>query len=98
MHEVSTRRCSRINRSLRWIGIELYEPPRYDGLTEIKVFIKELELQVPKQKRLLALDVILKETPTRWWVVHRQSDKYWEQCSRLIQIRFGPEEEVSVQK
>jgi hypothetical protein len=49
MHEVSTRRCARINRSLHWIGTKLYDPPRYDGLTEINVFIKSFELHVPEQ-------------------------------------------------
>jgi hypothetical protein len=48
MHEVSTRRCARINRSLHWIGTELCDPPRYDGLTEIDMFIKAFELQVPE--------------------------------------------------
>jgi hypothetical protein len=58
MHEVSTRRCACINRSLHWIGMELCDPPRYDGLTEIGMFVKSFELQVPEQQRLLALDVI----------------------------------------
>jgi hypothetical protein len=93
MHEVSTRRCARINQSLHWIGTELCDPPRYDGLTEIGIFIKSFELQVPEQQRLLALDVILKETPARWWAAHRKGMKDWAQCSRLMQIRFGPEEE-----
>jgi hypothetical protein len=44
----------------------------YDGLTDIIIFVKELELQVPKQKGLLALDVVLKTTPSRWWVSHRE--------------------------
>jgi hypothetical protein len=88
----------RINRSLHWIGTKLYDPPRYDGLTEIDMFIKSFELQVPEQQRLLALDVILKETPTRWWVMHRKGMKDWAQCSRLMQICFGPEEAKGVHK
>jgi hypothetical protein len=40
MHEVSTRRCSHINRYLCWIGTELSNPPRYDGITKINMFIK----------------------------------------------------------
>jgi hypothetical protein len=34
MHEVSTRWCAHITRSLHWIGTELCDPPKYDGLTE----------------------------------------------------------------
>jgi hypothetical protein len=95
---VSTRRCAHINRSLHWIGTELCDPPRYDGLTDISMFVKEFELQVPKQQRLLALDVVLKETPARWWDAHREGIKYWSQCNRLMQIRFGTEEEDIAQK
>jgi hypothetical protein len=60
---------------LLWIGIELCDPPRYKGLTDIRIFLKEFELQVPKQQRLLALDVFLKENPCRWWVAHREGIK-----------------------
>jgi hypothetical protein len=98
MHEVSTRRCVCITRSLRWIGTELCNPPRYDGLTDISMFVKTFELQVPEQQRLLALDVVLKVTPARWWVAHREGMKDWLQCNRLMQIRFGTEGENIVQK
>jgi hypothetical protein len=77
MHEVSTRRCAHITQSLHWIGIELCDPPRYDGLNDIILFITMFELQVPKQQRMLALDVFLKETPTRWWVAHREGMEDW---------------------
>jgi hypothetical protein len=40
MHEVSTRQCACITRSLRWIGTELCDPPRYDGLRETSLFVK----------------------------------------------------------
>jgi len=55
-------------------------------------------LQVPEPKRLLELDVVLKVTPTEWWVAHREGMKYWSHCSRLMQIRFGTEEENIVHK
>jgi len=80
---------------LCWIGTKLYDPPTYNGLTKINVFIKSFELQVPEQKRLVALDVVLKETPARWWAAHRKSIKDWAQCIRLMQILFGPKAEVS---
>jgi len=63
---------------------KLYDPPRYDGITNINMFIKAFELQVPKQQRLLALDVVLEATPARWWVAHRKSIKDWAQCIRLM--------------
>jgi hypothetical protein len=93
MHKVSTRRCVHITRSMCWIGIELCNPPRYDGLTDISMFVKTFELQVAKQQRLLALDVVLKATPARWWAAHREGMKDWLQCNKLMQIRFGTEGE-----
>jgi hypothetical protein len=39
------------------------------------MFIKEFELQVPEKQRLLALDVFLKETPSRWWEAHIEGMK-----------------------
>jgi hypothetical protein len=39
------------------------------------MFVKEFELKVPKQKRLLALDVFLKATPARWWAPHKEEMK-----------------------
>jgi hypothetical protein len=35
MHEVSTRRYVCIKRSLCWIGTKIYDPSKYDRLTEI---------------------------------------------------------------
>ena len=80
-----------MTRSLHWIGIELCDPPRYDGITNIILFVKEFELQVPKQQRLLALDVVLKATPARWWAAHKEGMEDWLQCTRLMQVMFGTE-------
>jgi hypothetical protein len=46
--------------------------PRFDGLTEVCSFVNEFELQIPEQKRLLALDVSLQATPARWWATHKE--------------------------
>jgi hypothetical protein len=45
LHEVSTRKCARITHTLRWIGTEVCDPPRYDGLTDVAYFIREFELK-----------------------------------------------------
>jgi len=44
------------------------------------------------------LDVVLKVTPSRWWVTHREGIQDWSQCSELMQVRFGTKEEDMVQK
>jgi len=41
LHEVSTRRCARITCALRWIGDEVCDPPKYDGITDVDIFVKE---------------------------------------------------------
>jgi hypothetical protein len=83
LHEVSTRKCARITRALRWIGTEIVEPPRYIGLTPIEYFINEFEMQIPDQQRLLALDVALKVTSTRWWVVHKDGIRDWQAVQKV---------------
>jgi hypothetical protein len=47
---------------------------------------------------LLALDVVLKVTPTRWWVAHREGMKDWSQCRRLMHAIFGTEVENIAQR
>jgi hypothetical protein len=71
LHEVLKRKCARISCALRWIGTKIVKPPRYDGSTKVVYFIKEFELQISHQQRLLYLDVVLKETPMRWWATHK---------------------------
>jgi hypothetical protein len=41
---------------------------------------------------------MLKVTPTRWWVVHKDGIRDWQQCRRLLQVRFGTENEDTMQK
>jgi hypothetical protein len=40
LHEVSTRRCACITHTLAWIGDEVCDPPKYDGLTDVDIFVK----------------------------------------------------------
>ena len=43
MHELSGRRCVHLTKSLRWISIEVSQIPVFDGLSNIKEFLKEYE-------------------------------------------------------
>jgi hypothetical protein len=49
LHEVSTRRCAHVTHSLRWIGVELCDPKKYDGLTHVNIFLRYFELHIPYQ-------------------------------------------------
>ena len=46
LHEVSTRRCTRIDRTVRWVGIEIREPPRFHGVNDLEEFITRYEYEV----------------------------------------------------
>jgi hypothetical protein len=72
MYEVSTRRCARLTREVRCIGATVSSLPTFDGLNHLESFLLEFEKIVPIQKRLLALDKALKETPARWWGTHKK--------------------------
>jgi hypothetical protein len=78
--------------------MELCDPPRYDGLNEISYFVQAFEFYILEQQILLALDVVLKATLARWWVAHKEGIKYWQECRRLMQVRFGTEVEYIVHK
>jgi hypothetical protein len=39
LHEVSTRRCARIDRAVRWLGVEIREPPSFHGLNNLETLL-----------------------------------------------------------
>jgi hypothetical protein len=78
LHEVCKRKCSCITDAMRWIGIEVCDPPRYDKLTNVTYFIREFELQILDQHILLALDIVLTMTPTIWWAAHKDGIRDWQ--------------------
>jgi hypothetical protein len=80
LHEVSTRRCTRIDRTIRWVGIKIREPPNFYGVNDLEEFLTRYEDEVLENQRLLALDIKLKETLSRWWGAHKDTIKDWYQC------------------
>ena len=67
------RKCVRIKIFLRWVGTEVFDIPSCKGLPNLDTFFTEFEDKVLEPQQFLALDLSLKATPTRWWVVHKQS-------------------------
>ena len=58
--------------------IEIVELPIYEGLLELFEFLVEIEYNVSKPQRLLALDEELKATLSRyWWETHEKSINGW---------------------
>jgi hypothetical protein len=98
LHEVSTRRCTRIDLTIRWVGKEIRKPPNLHGVNDLESFLTQYEYEVLKNHRILALDITLKATPVRWWGVHKRTSKDWYQCNRLLRIRFGAKQGSNQQK
>jgi hypothetical protein len=80
LHEISTRRCARIDCAVRWVGTEIREPPIFHGVNELEEFLTKYEEEVLENKRLLSLDISLKATLGRWWGVHKETIQDWYQC------------------
>ena len=80
LHEVSQRRCATITKELCWIGSEVSTVPTFDGLSDIQLFLKQYEEQIPLEKRLEVLDIALRATPTRWWAAHISTISSWPNC------------------
>jgi hypothetical protein len=46
LHEVSTRRCTRIDCAVRWVGTKIREPPRFHGVNDLEAFLTWYEDEV----------------------------------------------------
>jgi hypothetical protein len=89
MYEVSTRRCARLTREVRWIRTTMSNLPTFDGLNPLEAFLPNFEASVPIQQRLLGMDEALKATLTRWWGTHKSNITDWTQCRTLMTTRFS---------
>jgi hypothetical protein len=89
MYEVSTRRCARITREVRWIDTKVSNLPTFDGLNPLETFFSDFEESVPIQQRLLAMDEVPRETLERWWGAHKSNIIDWIQCHTLMTTRFS---------
>jgi hypothetical protein len=54
LHEVSTRRCARIDRVVRWVGTKIREPPIFHGLNDLEELLKKnMKKSVRKSEALI---------------------------------------------
>jgi len=88
LHEVSTRCCSYVTKSLRWIESEVCNYPVFDGTSDLEIFRHTYQMTVPEKDWLRALDVAFKAMPARWWVTHKEHIENWSQLKRLMTIWF----------
>jgi hypothetical protein len=73
LHEVSTRRCTRVYNIVRWVGTEIREPPNFHGVNYLEEFMTKYEDEVLENQGLLALDISLKATLAIWWGAHKET-------------------------
>ena len=73
LHEFSARRCTRIDRAVRWVGTEIREPPIFHGVNDLEENLTNYEEEVLEIQRLLSLDIGLKKTPARWQGAHKET-------------------------
>ena len=71
--------------------MEIRGPPNFHGVNYLENLLTRYKYEVLENQRLLALDLVLKETLAIWWGVHKEIVKDWYQCKRLLCIRFGAE-------
>jgi hypothetical protein len=64
----------------------------------LETFLTQYEYEVLENQRLLALELALKATPTRWWGAHKATITNWYQCKRLLRIRFSAAQKNSKQQ
>jgi hypothetical protein len=93
MYEVSTRRCARLTREVRWIGTTVSNLPTFDGLNPLETFLLDFEESVPMQQIFLAMDEALKSTPAIWWGTHKKNITEWVQCHTLMTTWFSAQVE-----
>jgi hypothetical protein len=60
--------------------------------------LTQYEDKVLENQRLLALDLALKTTPTRWWGQHKDTITNWYKCKRLLCIRLNVEHKNNKQQ
>jgi hypothetical protein len=57
------------------VGTKIREPPNFYGINDLEEFLTRYRDEVLENQSLLALDITLKETPARWWGVHKETFK-----------------------
>jgi hypothetical protein len=91
LHEVFARRCTRIDRAIRWVGTKIRELLNFHGINDLEEFLTRYEDEFLENQWLLAVEIALKETLARWWGAHKEEVKEWYQCKRLLHLRFDTE-------
>jgi len=80
MHEVSTRHCAIITKSIPHMISEVCSLPSYDDIGVVSNFFNDYEEHAMESQRFSALDISLKSTLCRWWNAHKTNIGGWKEC------------------
>ena len=72
-------------KKLHYISSEVRDLPYFDGFGNVRDFLRAFEAEVPRERRLWALNLAMHATPARWWETHKEAFPAWEDCrGRMI--------------
>ena len=57
--------------------MEVSDLPTYEGLPNLAYFLTKFEENVIEHQLLYALEFVLKDILSRWWIAHKQSILEW---------------------
>ena len=52
---------------------KIVELPIFEGIHKLSTFLMEFEEKVSEPQRLLALEEEMKDSPSHWWVTHKNT-------------------------
>ena len=68
--------------------LEVCELPYYDGLTDVNMFLRELERTIPEGQIFYAMNLGMRATLTQWWETHKENMGNWDECARMMRLCF----------
>ena len=77
-------------KSIRWIGVEVKNPPIYDVTNGLDNFLHKMESLVVDKYQMEFMDIVLRGTSIRWWVTHKDDLPDSNTTYLALLIRFKP--------
>ena len=73
---------------VRWIKLEVSDPPIYDGINGLDGFLQKMKSCIVKDYQMDVLDTTLKGTTARWWETRNDDIHDWGTTQLALMLRF----------
>ena len=93
LYELHGHSSTRPTKSLRWLSSQPSALPYFDGSTNPDPFIVQFSGQIPEPQKMTSLELALRVSAARWWKSHKPQIPSWEDCQRLLRLRFKDQPE-----